>query len=87
MNAQQQTTRFGNFQLSTIIMPIPTPPDVDHPMFPTLSVDQVDAMRTSSWYSTFIEITPKATFIDLDSVGEKAAFLEVCRSDMPSAGY
>jgi hypothetical protein len=49
-------------------------------------VDQIDAMRTSSWYQTFIEITPKASFINMDSIGEKAAFLEVCRSDMLSAG-
>ena len=58
-------------------MPVPTPTDVDLPMFPTLSRAQIDATRTSSWYETFIEITPKATFIDLDQIGEKSAFLEV----------
>ena len=59
-------------------MPVPTPPSVNHALFPTLKADQIDAMRTSSWYDTFIEITPKSSFIDLDTIGEKAAFLEVC---------
>lgn len=83
---QQQIGSLLNFQLSSVTMPIPTSPNIDHPLFPTLSVDQIDAMHTSSWYQTFIEITPKATFIDLESTGEKTPFLEVCRPDMRSAG-
>jgi hypothetical protein len=59
-------------------MPIPTPTMAEQPIFPTLTPAQIDATRTSAWLSTFEEITPKTSIVDLDNVGEKDAFLEVC---------
>jgi len=68
-----------------LAMPVPTPQAIDYPMFPLLSREQIDATRTSSWYETFVEITPKATFIDLDQLGEKTAFLDVRATPLPAA--
>jgi hypothetical protein len=62
------------------IMPIPTPmrPADSPPVFPHLTHEQIDAARVSSWYHTFEDITIPSTIIDLDEIGEKEAFLEVC---------
>jgi hypothetical protein len=61
-------------------MPIPTPtqPADSPPVFPQLTREQIDASRVSSWYDTFEDITIPSTVIDLDEIGEKEAFLEVC---------
>lgn len=56
-------------------MPVPTS-TAEPPLFPLLTVAEVDAARTSSWYETFEDLTTPATVISIDELGERAAFLE-----------
>jgi hypothetical protein len=61
-------------------MPIPTPIQADPPLFSSLTVQQIDAARLSSWYETFQDLTIPSTIIDLDVIGEKEAFIQVSPS-------
>ena len=61
-------------------MPIPIPEQPEPPLFPTLTVQQIDAARLSSWYETFEDLTIPSTIIDLDQLGEKEAFMRVNHS-------
>ena len=61
-------------------MPIPTPDQPEPSLFPTLTVQQIDAARFSSWYETFEDLTIPSTIIDLDQLGEKEAFMRVDHS-------
>ncbi len=47
------------------------------PLFPPLTRMAVDAARTSSWHETFEDLTAPAVVIDLDTLGERDAFVEV----------
>jgi len=58
-------------------MPIPIHTRPDPPLFPTLSVQQIDAARLSSWYHTFEDLTIPSTVIDLGEIGEKETFIKV----------
>ncbi|KAK4689683.1 hypothetical protein P7C73_g418, partial [Tremellales sp. Uapishka_1] len=58
-------------------MPIPTPVPPSRNLFPLLAKSDVEASRLSSWYSTFRDITIASIIVDLDSIGEKEAFIEV----------
>jgi hypothetical protein len=60
-------------------MPVPTArPDAAEPsLFSDLSEAQIDAARLSSWYPLFRRITFPTTIINIDTQGEKAAFIEV----------
>jgi len=58
-------------------MPIPIPTSPEPPLFPSLTVDQIDAARLSSWYETFQDLTIPSTIIDLEELGEKDAFIQV----------
>lgn len=61
-------------------MPIPVHTRPDPPLFPTLSVQQIDAARLSSWYHTFEDLTIPSTVIDLEEIGEKETFIKVSSS-------
>jgi hypothetical protein len=61
-------------------MPVPVPIQADPPLFPSLTVQQIDAARLSSWYETFQDLTIPSTIIDLDVIGEKEAFIQVSLS-------
>jgi len=58
-------------------MPIPIPTNPEPPLFPSLTVDQIDAARLSAWYETFQDLTIPSTIIDLEELGEKEAFIQV----------
>jgi hypothetical protein len=58
-------------------MPIPIPTRPDPPLFPHLSVQQIDAARLSHWYDTFLDLTIPSTVIDLEEIGEKETFIKV----------
>jgi len=58
-------------------MPIPIPTNPEPPLFPSLSVDHIDAARLSAWYETFQDLTIPSTIIDLEELGEKEAFIQV----------
>lgn len=62
-------------------MPVPTSSsarsDEAPPLFPALTIEQVDAALTSRWYDKFEDLTIKSTIINLDSIGEKDVFLKV----------
>lgn len=64
-------------------MPVPTPSSSrfypEPPLFPPLTVGQIEAARLSAWYDTFEDLTIPSTVIDLESIGEKDLFLEVRR--------
>ncbi|GFZ50506.1 hypothetical protein JCM24511_08263 [Saitozyma sp. JCM 24511] len=57
-------------------MPVPIPPTQPVPLFPPLTKSVIDSARTSAWYDAFAGITIPTTIVDLDDIGEKAAFLE-----------
>jgi hypothetical protein len=59
-------------------MPIPIPTNPEPPLFPNLTVDRIDAARLSAWYETFQDLTIPSTIIDLEELGEKEAFIQVC---------
>lgn len=59
-------------------MPIPIPTHPTPPLFPSLSVQQIDAARLSAWYEIFQDLTIPSIVIDLDELGEKEAFIQVC---------
>lgn len=67
-------------------MPIPTPSSRlvgdQLSIFPSLTVKQVDAALTSSWYDKFEDLTIPSTIINLDSIGEKDVFLKVSPSSL-----
>lgn len=58
-------------------MPVPVRTPSPAPLFPPLTVGEVDAARTSAWYDTFEDITFAASIVDIDGLGEREAFLEV----------
>jgi hypothetical protein len=61
-------------------MPIPIPTYPEPQLFPALSRDQIDSARLSTWYETFEDLTIPSTIIDLDELGERDLFMQVCRS-------
>ncbi|WVF68711.1 hypothetical protein IAT40_003483 [Kwoniella sp. CBS 6097] len=62
-------------------MPIPPPVQQTFDLFPTLTREQIDAARTSSWIETFEDISFESTIIDLSSLGEEEAFLQWLEED------
>ena len=66
----------------TARMPVAIPTPTPLPLFPPMTRAQVEAARTSAWYPVFRRITLATTIIDLDSLGEREAFLEVSFSKM-----
>lgn len=63
-------------------MPVPTASSSRPPpepfLFPSLTVGEIDAARLSAWYDKFEDLTIPTTVIDLESIGEKELFLQVC---------
>ncbi|WWC96441.1 hypothetical protein V866_003309 [Kwoniella sp. B9012] len=63
-------------------MPIPiSTSDEECDLFPTLTRQQIEAARTSSWYDTFEDITFDSTVIDLSELGEEEEFLHWLEAD------
>ncbi|KAL1405873.1 hypothetical protein Q8F55_007552 [Vanrija albida] len=62
-------------------MPVPVRAPSPAPLFPPLTVGEVDAARTSAWYETFEDITFAASVVDIDALGEHDAFVEWLHSD------
>ena len=58
-------------------MPIALPIPTSHPIFPSLTRDDVDSTRISAWYRNFQYLTIPSTIIDIASLGEWPAFFEV----------
>ncbi|ORY24570.1 D123-domain-containing protein [Naematelia encephala] len=57
-------------------MPVPIPPPAPIDIYPQLSRDLVEEARTSAWYPAFSRLSLPSTFIDIDQLGEREAFLE-----------
>ena len=67
-------------------MPIPIPTNPEPPLFPSLTMDQIDAARLSAWYDTFQDLTIPSTIIDLEELGEKEAFIQVSPPNLSMGG-
>jgi hypothetical protein len=58
-------------------MPIPTHTGPEPSVFPSLTIAQIDAARTSAWYHIFEDLTIPSIIINLKELGEKDLFLQV----------
>ncbi|WVQ73443.1 hypothetical protein IAR50_003015 [Cryptococcus sp. DSM 104548] len=62
-------------------MPVPRPTNTQIDLFPTLTLQHIDAARTSSWHDTFADITFPAQVIDLAELGEQEEFSRWLEAD------
>lgn len=58
-------------------MPVPVKTPEPVTVYPALKKANIDAARTSAWYDTFEDLTIPSTFVDIEALGEREAFLDV----------